>query len=227
MVVLQPHPHRASESTLEKGLLLEDLGVRDYDQAYQYQLELLTRRKHGHLSFDRLLFVEHPDVYTLGRRSSQQETDQAFPTVSVERGGQITFHNPGQLVSYPILKLQETERDLHKYLRRLEQVLIDVLSDYGLQGERRPGATGVWIAGKQKKIASIGVAVSSWVTYHGTALNVDNDLSGFAKIRPCGFPSEVMTSLAVELRESCPSLAEVKESYLQHFCRTFNRTLVV
>jgi lipoyl(octanoyl) transferase len=227
MAVLQPHPPLAPERGANGGFLLEDLGVRDYDEVYQHQLETVARLKLAHLSLDRLIFVEHPDVYTLGRRSSQAETDQAFPTVSVERGGQITYHNPGQLVSYPILKLQDNERDLHKYLRRLEQVLIDVLNDFGVSGERRPGATGVWIEGKEKKIASIGVAVTSWVTYHGTALNVCNDLSGFAKIRPCGFPSEVMTSMAVELRDACPTMDEVKESYLRHFCRTFQRTLVV
>lgn len=226
MAVLQPHPPQESERRDSRGFLLDDLGVRDYDEVYHQQQELVTRLKHSE-SLDRLLFVEHPDVYTLGRRSSQQETDQAFPTVSVERGGQITYHNPGQLVSYPILKLQEKERDLHKYLRRLEQVLIDLLEDFGLPAERRPGATGVWIVGKEKKIASIGVAVSSWVTYHGTALNVHNDLSGFAKIRPCGFPSEVMTSMAVELRDACPTMEQAKEAYLRHFCRVFRRNLVI
>jgi lipoyl(octanoyl) transferase len=227
MAVLQPHPPLAPNHNGHDGFLLEDVGLRDYDEVYQHQLELVARLKHAHLSLDRLIFVEHPDVYTLGRRSSQQETDQAFPTVSVERGGQITFHNPGQLVSYPILKLRDHERDLHKYLRRLEQVIIDTLADFNLVGERRPGATGVWIAGREKKIASIGVAVSSWVTYHGTALNVNNDLSGFAKIRPCGFPSEVMTSMAVELRDAAPSVTEVKEIYLRHFCRVFQRSLVI
>jgi lipoyl(octanoyl) transferase len=226
MAVLQLHPPRASESTLE-GFLLEDLGLRDYNEVYHHQLELVARLKCAHLSLDRLIFVEHPDVYTLGRRSSARETDRVFPTVSVERGGQVTYHNPGQLVTYPILKLREGERDLHKYLRRLEQVLIDVLGDFGLKGERRPGATGVWMEGREKKIASIGVAVSSWVTYHGTALNVCNDLSGFAKISPCGFPSEVMTSMAVELRDACPTMAEVKESTLRHFATRFGRHLAV
>lgn len=224
---LQPQPPRGPDRPQGQGFLLEDLGLRNYDEVYHYQLELVGRLKHAHLSLDRLLFVEHNDIYTLGRRSSQAETDQAFPTISIERGGQITFHNPGQLVCYPILRLREKEKDLHKYLRRLEQLLIDVLSDFGLKGERRPGATGVWIEGREKKIASIGVAVSSWVTYHGTALNISNDLSGFAKIRPCGFPSEVMTSMAVELRDACPSISEVKESYVHHFGRIFQRTLAI
>ncbi len=226
MAVPQPHQALESERPVPRGFLLEDLGLRDYEQAYQEQQQLVARLKHSD-SLDRLLFVEHPEVYTLGRRSSQQETDTVFPVVSVERGGQVTYHNPGQLVSYPILKLQENERDLHKYLRRLEQVLIDLLLDFGLRAERRPGATGVWIEGKEKKIASIGVAVSSWVTYHGTALNVCNDLSGFAKIRPCGFPSDVMTSMAVELSLTCPTMEQVKEAYLAHFCRVFRRSLVI
>lgn len=227
MGVLQHLPAQGLKAGQQRGMLLFDQGLCDYDEAYRQQQQWVAQLKHSSSSLDRLMFVEHPDVYTLGRRSSAQEIDAVFPTVSVERGGQVTYHNPGQLVSYPILKLQEGERDLHKYLRRLEQVLIDVLGDFGIRGERRPGATGVWIEGREKKIASIGVAVSSWVTYHGTALNVHNDLSGFAKIRPCGFPSEVMTSLAVELRDRCPSMAEVKESYLRNFCRIFRRSLLV
>jgi lipoyl(octanoyl) transferase len=213
------------EALPRRGMLLEEWGTLPYEEAYQKQLELVNRCKRSE-SLDRLVFVEHPDVYTFGRRSTAPEVNTAFPMVAVERGGQVTFHNPGQLVAYPILKLQEKERDLHKYLRKLEQVLIDVLADFGLPSERRPGATGVWIVGKEKKIASIGVAVSSWVTYHGTALNVKNDLSGFAKISPCGFASEVMTSMAVELKDHCPSLTEVKETYLRHFTRLFSRTLI-
>ncbi len=227
MEAAQVSPPLALERASGRGFLLTDLGVEDYDQVYRKQLALVDKLKKSKESFDSLLFVEHPDIYTLGRRSSAQETDRAFPTVSVERGGQVTYHNPGQLVSYPILKLEEGERDLHKYLRRLEEVLMRVLFDFGLSGERRPGATGVWIQGREKKIASIGVAVSSWVTYHGTALNVMNDLTGFAKIRPCGFPSEVMTSMAVELRDRCPNLTEVKESYLFHFSRIFQRSLAL
>ncbi len=227
MEAARTHLPSARERRAERGFLLTDLGVQDYDRVYRQQLELVDKLKKSSEGFDSLLFVEHPDVYTLGRRSSAQETDTAFPAVSVERGGQITYHNPGQLVSYPILKLQDSERDLHQYLRRLEEVLIRVLFDFGLKGERRPGATGVWIEGREKKIASIGVAVSSWVTYHGTALNVTNDLTGFAKIRPCGFPSEVMTSMAVELRDACPTMNEVKESTLFHFSRIFERSLVM
>jgi lipoyl(octanoyl) transferase len=204
------------------GLLVEDWGLAPFDVVYERQLELVSRRKRSE-SLDRLLMGEHLDIYTFGRRSVPSTSDAILPTALVERGGEATFHNPGQLVCYPILKLGEFERDLHKYLRRLEQVLIDVLSDFGLKAERRPGATGVWIVGKEKKIASIGVAVSSWVTYHGTALNVRNDLSGFSKIHPCGFSSEVMTSMAQELADACPSLEQVKESYLRHFSRVFAR----
>ncbi len=205
-----------------QGLLVEDWGVAAFDEVYEKQLELVSRRKRSEC-MDRLLVGEHFDIYTFGRRSTP--SDVSLPTAVIERGGEATFHNPGQLVCYPILKLGESERDLHKYLRRLEQVLIDVLFDFGLKAERRPGATGVWVVAKEKKIASIGVAVSSWVTYHGTALNVHNDLSGFSKISPCGFSSEVMTSLAEELGSSCPSMGEVKASYLNHFSRVFARKI--
>ncbi len=227
MVGLQAHLPPELERTRGRALLLEDLGIRDYNEVYRLQQTTVQKVKENPSAFERLLFVEHPEVYTLGRRSSAQEVNVAFPTVSVERGGQVTFHSPGQLVAYPILRLADKERDLHLYLRTLEQVLIDVLGDFGLKAERRPGATGVWLKGVEKKIASIGVAVSSWVTYHGSALNVCNDLSGFARIRPCGFPSEVMTSLSVELRGGCPSMDEVKESYLRHFLSNFNRSLVL
>lgn len=227
MAVPQAHRPPELEGTRGRAVFLDDLGLCDYNDAYRLQQETVAKVKENPAAFERLFFVEHPEVYTLGRRSSAQDMDVAFPTVSVERGGQVTFHNPGQLVAYPILRLVDKERDLHLYLRNLEQVLIDVLADFGLDAERRPGATGVWLKGVEKKIASIGVAVTGWVTYHGIALNVNNDLSGFAKIRPCGFPSEVMTSMSVELRENAPTMDEVKESFLRHFLLNFNRSLVL
>lgn len=209
------------------GFVLIDAGVSDYDAVYASQLALVDKKKRDKLSYDYLIFVEHPEVYTFGRKSKEQEPVSLPNAHFVERGGEVTYHNPGQLVCYPILSLQGREKDVHQHLRRLESTLVDVLGDFGLAGERREGATGVWIVGKKKKIASIGVAVSSWVTFHGSALNIDNDLSGFSRINPCGFPSEVMTSMRIELGEACPSVSEVKESFLRHFSRHFDRYLMI
>jgi lipoyl(octanoyl) transferase len=212
------------------GVVLLDAGLSDYEAMHETQRAIVDKKRRSQVSYDYLIFVEHPDVFTYGRKSKDfPEGDQGSGSLhyAVERGGEVTFHNPGQLVCYPILSLHPGERDLHLHLRRLEATLIDVLADFSLEGERRDGATGVWLKGKEKKIASIGVAFSGWITYHGSALNVSNDLSGFAKIRPCGFPSEVMTSLEAELGRNCPGLGEVKESFLRHFCQHFHRSLLV
>ncbi len=225
----------ATPGTSAAGFVVVDAGITDYGPMYETQKAMVERRKSGELNFDQLVFVEHPEVYTYGRKSPAPfgELDPLLslpphlPQFAVERGGEVTYHNVGQLVCYPILQLKDKERDLHLHLRRLESTLIDVLKDFGLVAERRPGATGVWISGKQKKIASIGVAVSGWVTYHGSALNVANDLKGFGRINPCGFDSRVMTSMEVELGGEAPSMLEVKESFLRHFSHHFSRFLVV
>jgi lipoyl(octanoyl) transferase len=209
------------------GFVLLDLGVSPYEQVYATQLELVAKKKHQPGSADYLLLVEHPDVYTFGRRSKADPAAERLPQkFFVERGGEVTYHNPGQLVGYPILALREDERDIHAYLRKLEGALINVLSEFGIRGERREGATGVWLHGRTKKIASIGVAVSSWVTYHGFALNVENNLRGFSRIQPCGFASGVMTSLKEELGQRCPGMEAVKEAVLWHFSRQFDRHLL-
>ncbi|MBY0371065.1 lipoyl(octanoyl) transferase LipB [bacterium] len=204
-----------------KRLEIWDLGLEDYLKTYERQRAAVARAKEDPEQGDGLFFVEHPAVYTSGRRSAGTPVDPSLPLVEIERGGEMTFHNPGQLVAYPILRLQGAQKDLHAYLRNLEEVLIRVLGDFGLPGERHAGATGVWVTGREKKIASIGVAVSSWVTYHGTALNVCNDLSGFARINPCGFSADVMTSLAAELGGRGPAMDEAKHSYLRHFQEIF------
>lgn len=214
---------------MSAGFVLIDAGLSDYDAVYATQLALVEKKKRGEVSYDYLVLVEHPDVYTYGRKSrdNQQELEGFGNVFSIERGGEVTFHNPGQLVAYPILGLHGDERDIHRHLRRLESTLIDVLADFELEGERREGLTGVWMRGKQKKIASIGVAASSWVTYHGCALNVSNDLTGFGRIRPCGLSSDVMTSMQAELGEACPSVVDVKDAFLRHFSRHFERYLMV
>lgn len=207
--------------------VLRDEGLCPYPVAYQLQLDLVRAKKHRVVTEDVLILVEHPEVYTFGRKSRSAPLIEGFPAFGIERGGEVTYHNPGQLVGYPILSLEGEERDLHLHLRRIESLLIDVLAEFGVQGDRREGATGVWIQEKSKKIASIGVAVSGWITYHGFALNLSNDLTGFSRIQPCGFSSDVMTSLSQELGEKSPSMSQVKEAVVRCFQRHFNRQIVL
>ena len=196
-----------------------DLGLLDYESSYQKQLDLVERRRKREIP-DTLILVEHPDVYTYGRKS--REATPIEGGVAIERGGEATFHNPGQLVAYPILFLEPGERDLHQYLRTLETAIAETLSKFGLIAGSREGATGVWVSGT-RKIASIGVAVRGWVTYHGIALNVANDLAGFARINPCGFDAAVMTSLREELASPCPPIERVKSAFVETFAKEFNR----
>jgi len=181
-----------------KPLQLMDLGVREYGEVYELQKSLLLRRIADEID-DTLIFVEHPHVVTVGRRLDAQKNifDRSMPVVEIERGGDVTYHGPGQLVGYPILKLEGSERDLHGYLRRLEDALISTATALGLPGGRNPGWTGMWLG--EKKVASIGIAVRRWVTFHGFALNVCTDLQRFSAIQPCGLPAVVMTSLEAAL----------------------------
>ena len=186
-----------------------DLGRREYRQVWTLQQELVAQRQRGEIE-DTLVLVEHPDVITLGRRLSAPANVVApgdIPVVEIERGGDVTYHGPGQLVGYPILALDGDERDLHAYLRNLEEALIGVCADVGLAGGRKAGWTGVWIG--ERKVASLGIAVRKWVTMHGFALNVSTDLARFAAINPCGLDAAVMTSLARECGRAV-TLDEVK-----------------
>ena len=184
---------------------LIDLGQRGYAETLELQRALCRRRMAGELDRDLLLLVEHEPVVTLGRgtRTSSlplpaAELERRGVAVhEVERGGDVTYHGPGQLVGYPILDLREHREDLHWYLRRLEDALIGALGGLGIPAGRNPGLTGVWTAGR--KIASIGIHVKQWVTFHGFALNVTTDLAPFGLIVPCGIQDVVMTSVAAEL----------------------------
>ena len=165
-------------------------------------------------------------MITLGRRlkaAANVLAPGAIPVIEVERGGDVTYHGPGQLVGYPILKLAEDERDLHGYLRNLEDALIGVCADVGLEGRRNPGWTGAWIGAR--KVASLGIAVRRWVTLHGFALNVATDLSRFLTINPCGLESAVMTSLAVETGRPL-TLADVKPLAVAQLGRALGRDFV-
>ena len=190
-------------------LLVTDLGVLPYVDALILQRAVARARIAGAFDEDLLLLVEHPPVVTQGRSSKEQHL-LASPALlaargvelhEVERGGDVTFHGPGQLVGYPIIDLKRHKRDLHWYLRQLEAALIVALAPMGIVGERSPGLTGVWAGGR--KLASIGVHARDWVTWHGFALNVTTDLSYFDLIVPCGISAVEMTSIAHELaRES-------------------------
>ena len=208
-------------------LLVLDLGRRPYGEALAFQRELVERRIQGGLSNDLLLLLEHDPVVTLGRGARVESlplspddlTRRGIERYEVERGGDVTFHNPGQLVGYPILDLNQHRLDLHWYLRQLEAALIDALETLGISAERNPPHTGVWVGGR--KIASLGVHVRRWVTFHGFALNVNNDLSGFDLIVPCGIPGVRMTSVAQELGSA--SWSGTRAAVVAAFGRAFER----
>jgi len=204
---------------------LIDLGLRPYEEVLQIQRDLVAARQADAIA-DTLLLVEHPDVITLGRSARRENilTPGDIPVLDIERGGDVTFHGPGQLVAYPIFFLREEERDLHRYLRGLEEAVIRTLADFALPGARRPGKTGVWTADEAvpRKLASIGIAVRRWVTLHGLALNVNTDLRRFAAVSPCGFDSSVMTSMERELGHEV-SLAAAKISLAGHLGQVFGR----
>jgi len=173
-----------------------DLGTLPYREAWTEQLRLVEARQRGEVE-DTLLVVEHPHVFTLGRRREAAQNVLApgdVEVIEIERGGDVTYHGPGQLVAYPILLLGDGERDLHAYLRNLEEAAIRTCAAFEISAGREPGKTGAWSGGK--KLCSIGIACRKWVTFHGLALNVTTDLAYFARINPCGFEASVMTSMA-------------------------------
>ena len=199
-----------------RDLLIVDLGRRSYGDVLELQRQVARARIAGELDQDVLLFVEHTPVITLGRSSKSAHMlatpeylrQQGVELFEVERGGDVTFHGPGQLVGYPIIDLKRHRQDLHWYLRQVEQLLIDAIAWYGLHCGRRPPYTGVWI--DDRKLASIGVHARDWVTWHGFALNVSTDLRYFDLIVPCGIQAVEMTSLQREL-PNAPALSSVAE----------------
>jgi lipoate-protein ligase B len=202
---------------------LIDLGTRDYADVWAMQLALVKERQRGEIP-DTLLFVEHPHVITAGRSAKRDNLLDLgdTPLFEIERGGDVTYHGPGQLVGYPIFLLREDERDLHVYLRNLEESIIRALAGFGLETTRKPGWTGVWNAAAERKLASIGVAVKRWVTLHGFALNVATDLARFAAINPCGLDAAVMGSMSGELGRPV-EMAAVKRTVRDAFADVFAR----
>ncbi|HAL95351.1 MAG: lipoyl(octanoyl) transferase LipB [Chitinophagaceae bacterium] len=217
-------------------VLYRDLGLLDYQQAWDLQENILqqsiAQKAQGLVPAHHLLFVEHPPVYTLGKSGKrehvlideQEMQERQIAFFQTNRGGDITYHGPGQLVGYPIFDLEQFYRDIGRYLRELEEVIILTLQEYGLKGERSSGETGVWldpgIPGRARKICAMGVRCSRWITMHGFALNISNDLSYFNHIIPCGIPDKSVTSLQKELGVTL-TVAEVKEKVLKKFEQVF------
>ena len=198
---------------------LEDLGRTTYAASWARQKEVLAEVIAG--GPDRLLLVEHEPVFTLGRRREAAANVLApgeVPVLEVERGGDVTFHGPGQLTAYPIVALVQGRQDLHRHLRELEEAAIRTCAEFGLAAQRDPRNTGAWVTGadgEARKVCSVGIACRRWVTWHGLALNVDVDLSYFARINPCGLDHTLLTNMAVEL-DSTPPMSSVKAAMSQH-----------
>lgn len=223
---------------MKQVVSFEDLGQRPYAEVWDYQESLLQAnvalKQQGRAAQTRhhLLFVTHPPVYTLGKSgdpqhvliSAEERSARSIEFFHTNRGGDITYHGPGQWVVYPILDLEKFERDIGKYLRSLEEVIIRLLGDYGLSGERSAGETGVWldptVPGRARKICAIGVRCSRWISMHGLALNVNTELDYFQHIVPCGIPDKQVTSLQKELGREI-SMEEVRSKLLFHFGKEF------
>ncbi|MFB2769035.1 lipoyl(octanoyl) transferase LipB [Pelatocladus sp. BLCC-F211] len=203
--------------------LLYDQGLLPYLDALEWQRSLLQERIKNPNLDDVLILLEHPPVYTLGQGATPEflkfDLDKnTYDVYRVERGGEVTYHCPGQLVGYPILNLHRYRKDLHWYLRQLEEVLIRALAIYGLVGERISGFTGVWLEGR--KVAAIGIKVSRWITMHGFALNVCPDMTGFEKIVPCGIADKPVASLADWIPDI--TCQQVRVTVAQSFAEVFD-----
>ena len=233
---------------MNKCVEIQDLGYKDYKQTWDYQeklfrsvvdIKIKNRRENTNLiTPNYFLFVEHPHVYTLGKSGDMsnlllneaQLTQKGATFYKINRGGDITYHGPGQIVGYPILDLDNFFTDIHKYLRLLEEMIILTLAEYGLKAERSNGETGVWLdvgTPFARKICALGVRASRWVTMHGFALNVNADLGYFDNIIPCGIRGKAVTSLNVELGKKEVDEAEVKNKLLKHFVMLFEAELMM
>lgn len=231
---------------MNKQIIVKDLGHKDYKETWDYQESLFEeivelKRKNRAENTEvptpnYFLFVEHPHVYTLGKSGHIENLliDEAALAkkgasfYKINRGGDITYHGPGQIVGYPIIDLENFFTDIHKYLRSLEEVIIRTLADYGIKGERSEGETGVWLdvgTPFARKICAMGVRASRWVTMHGFALNVNTDLGYFDNIIPCGIRGKAVTSLNVELSKEKVDTEEVKRHILKHFEEIFEVTI--
>lgn len=233
----------------KQPVFFRDLGIMPYLEAWDYQENLLRQnvdiktryrpaqqKQKQNTTTNYLLFVEHPPVYTLGKTGHEENIlladdelqERGILFVKTNRGGDITFHGPQQIVGYPILDLEKFGTDIGKYLRNLEEIIIRTLAEYGIRGERSSGETGVWIepgiSGRERKIAAFGVRCSRWITMHGFAFNINTDLKYFDGIIPCGIKNKQVTSLARELGHAV-DLGEVKQKLKNHFEEVFEAVL--
>ncbi len=198
-----------------------DLGISEFKDTWNLQKELQEKRILGEIE-DQLILVEHPAVYTLGKNASKEhilKRKEGVSVIQTDRGGNITFHGPGQLVGYPILDLNFYKRSITWYMRELEQLMIDVLKEYGIEGSTKKGLTGTWV--KDHKIAALGVRISRWVTMHGFSLNISPDLSYYQDIIPCGIQEYGVTSMSMIMGEEVPSMDEVKIKMVDYFKNRF------
>lgn len=231
---------------MNKTVAVQDLGFRGYQETWDYQEKLfgdiLEQKKRIRAgagpaeTSNYFLFVEHPHVFTLGKSGDRANLlvgeeilrERGATFYHINRGGDITYHGPGQIVGYPILDLENFFTDIHKYLRLLEEMVILTLAEYGLEAQRSPGETGVWLdVGKPgaRKICAMGVRASRWVTMHGFALNVNTDLSYFDLMIPCGIRGKGVTSLSAELGRHVP-MSEVRQKLLRYFAELFGASMV-
>lgn len=231
---------------MNKKIALEDLGLKDYKETWEHQEALfahtvaikVNNRRNGGTepTPNHFIFVEHPHVFTLGKSgdisnllaSSEMLKEKGACFYKINRGGDITYHGPGQIVAYPILDLENFFTDIHKYLRLLEESVILTLAHYGIVGSRSPGETGVWLdvgTPFARKICALGVRASRWVTMHGLALNVNVDLGYFDLMIPCGIKGKAVTSMAAELGGIPQDIEKVKSLLLQNFLALFEGSL--
>lgn len=225
-----------------RNLQIEDLGVKDYKETWDYQeilfqkiVQIKSRNRNENLTQETpnyLLFVEHPHVYTLGKSGHIENlliSEEKLKSINakfyrINRGGDITYHGPGQIVGYPILDLENFFTDIHKYMRFLEEMIILTLAEYNIKAERSKGETGVWLdvgTPFARKICAMGVRASRWVTMHGFALNVNTNLGYFDNMIPCGIKGKAVTAMNVELGKAEISMEEVKGKLLKHFLILF------
>jgi lipoyl(octanoyl) transferase len=232
---------------MNKKIEIRDLGSKDFKEAWDYQevifkgiLDIKIKNRREELTIETpnyFLFVEHPHVYTLGKSGDadnllikeEKLTEIGATFYKINRGGDITYHGPGQIVGYPIIDLENFFTDIHKYLRFLEEMVILTLAEYGLKAERSQGETGVWLdvgTPFARKICALGVRASRWVTMHGFAFNVNTNLGYFDHMIPCGIKGKAATSLNVELGRKEVSASEVKEKLLKHFAALFEAEFI-
>ncbi len=232
---------------MNKQIEIRDLGSKDFKEAWDYQevifkgiLDIKIKNRREELTIETpnyFLFVEHPHVYTLGKSGDadnllikeEKLTEIGATFYKINRGGDITYHGPGQIVGYPIIDLENFFTDIHKYLRLLEEMVILTLAEYGLKAERSQGETGVWLdvgTPFARKICALGVRASRWVTMHGFAFNINTNLGYFDHMIPCGIKGKAVTSLNVELGRKEVSVSEVKEKLLKHFAALFEAEFI-